>query len=280
MSSNSNDVITKERFSRRGFIKLVGTTTVAASVGGLGLLRADQAHAAPAVQRPISDFVSAQGTTSLFNPPVPDYVGWTRPFSTPIANQVLASVDYAGLAASYVSSLGGSLGTTISGSVHERPLADGRAEVSVILHTRNALTFVVGPPFDLAVPTQTGTGLLSFAYRPQDIGANPLLRPGLAESHFNVVFKNTAPGAALPDLIPWLILGTPPPPPGLELVSLSFRANGAGPLQALAGLGPDGTPGRCIVSQSGVLFRGGPHFIGARADGFPAELVELRRTGN
>jgi hypothetical protein len=270
----TDDPVTDERLSRRGFMKLVGTATVAASVGGMGLLRVDQAHAAPVAQRPISDFLSAQGTTSLFNPPVRDYLGWTRPFTNPELNQVLASVDYAGIAAAFV---GSSLGTTISGSVHERPLADGRAEVSVILRTKNALTYVVGPPFDIRNPSLTGTGPLSFAYRPQDIVANPSLRPGLAESHLNLVFKNTAPGAPLPDAVEAFFRGIVAP--GQELVSVSFRANAAGPLRALAGLGPDGTPGRCIVTQSGVLFRGGPHFSGARSDGFPVERVELRRTG-
>src|SRR5262245_26668196 len=54
-----------------------------------------------AVHRPLSDFLNAQGTFSIFNccmPAVPDYVGWTRPFSTPPADQRLALVDYAGVA--------------------------------------------------------------------------------------------------------------------------------------------------------------------------------------
>jgi hypothetical protein len=43
-----------------------------------------------------SDFLSAQGTTSRFFPPVPDYVGWTdNPFTT------FGLVDYAGLADKY-----------------------------------------------------------------------------------------------------------------------------------------------------------------------------------
>jgi hypothetical protein len=90
-----------------------------------------------------------------------------------------------------------------------------------------------------------------------------------------VTLKNTAPGAPLPDLVNWLVLGNAAP--GQELVSFYLDGNATGPLHALAGLGPDGTPGRCIVSEIGVLFRG--PFKGATADGFPGERVELHAIG-
>src|SRR5947207_13851788 len=93
-------------------------------------------------QRPISDFLSRQGkfcvqldasgnvdcagsqylddTTgggcSLFIPPVADYTGWFDPKGTS------ASFDYAGLANA---ALGGSLGTTIDGSIDEIAQPDG-----------------------------------------------------------------------------------------------------------------------------------------------------------
>ena len=49
-----------------------------------------------------------------------------------------------------------------------------------------------------------------------------------------------------------------------------------GPLTALAGYGPDGTPGRLIISESGFLRT---TFKGATADAFPAEYVEVRAIG-
>src|SRR5689334_16603575 len=46
--------------SRRTFLRKVGGTVAAASVGGLGLLAPRRAEA-KTVQRPLSDFLSAQG---------------------------------------------------------------------------------------------------------------------------------------------------------------------------------------------------------------------------
>jgi len=235
-------------------------------VGGLGgPLRPDPANADSATHRPISDFVNAQGTTMVFFPPVPDYVGWSSALNKPPVR--FALVDYAGLANEFIEDhVGGfSLGTTIDGSVLERSLADGRAEVTVILHTKNALAWVsAGDP----------NGSLLFGFRTSDIMADLTRTPGLAESHLMVVFKNTAPGAPLPDLVAAFILGTPGP--GQELVFISFHANAKGPLHAVFGV-PEGTPGRAIVTQTGVLLRG--PFKGATADGFPAESVELRVIG-
>jgi len=261
-----------EGLNRREFVKVVGITTVAAS--GLGLLRSDPAYANSATKRPISDFVNVQGTTVTFNPPVPDYVGWSRPFTTPPQDQRLALGDYAGIANEFIEDNSRiSLETRVSGSVIERPLADGRAEVTVILHTENALTFVI--PFALNGPVnQAQINPLLFGFRPQDIVANPNLSPGLGESHLVLVFNNTAFGAPLPDFVNAFILGNTAP--GQELVSVYFHASASGPLRPAFGV-PDGTPGRCTVAETGVLFRG--PFKGATADGFPAELVELRVIG-
>jgi hypothetical protein len=220
---------------------------------------------AAAVHRPLSDFLSAQGSTNGFIPPLPDFIAWTN--NNP--QTMFVSVDYAGLVASYLTSHGGpSLGTQMSGSVLERPLADGRAEVSVILHTDRALTWTIAlPSTDLA-----GDPLL-YGYRGTDLVANPLLTPALSSSDLQVVFKNTAPGAALPDLVTAFILGEAEP--GQELVMLAFRSRGSGPLRAAFGVA-DGTPGRCTVVNTG-LFR--TPFKGAVADAFPAEHVQLQVAG-
>src|SRR5215470_7749782 len=90
-------------------------------------------------RRPFGEFLDAQGTTSVFVPPVPDYVGWAdEDFVT------FALVDYAGLANAWLEAESGgrlSLGTTVSGVVQERPTADGRAEVRVRIDARNALSW-------------------------------------------------------------------------------------------------------------------------------------------
>jgi hypothetical protein len=239
-----------------------------------GITQAVPTNAAQIVQRPLSDFLNAQGTISVFNccaPPVPDYIGWTRPSDTPPVDQRLAVVDYAGVGNAWLVSNGyPSLGTTISGSISERPLADGRAEVTVILHTVDALAYVV--PFDPNGPiNQAQINPLFFGFRPQDLLADPTKQPALGESQLRVVFKNQAPGAPLPDIVDAFVLGNVAP--GQELISISFRANSTGQLRAPSGF-PEGTPGRLIVSETGLFMT---QFKGATADGFPAETVELRR---
>ncbi len=99
-----------------------------------------------AVQRPIQDFLSAQGTLCidngaggclLFVLPDPNFLGWNSELDdTPVR---FAGVDYAGLANAYAAGKE----PQITGTVKERPLKDGRAEVTVLLHTKNANLWVI-----------------------------------------------------------------------------------------------------------------------------------------
>jgi hypothetical protein len=159
----------------------------------------------------------------------------------------------------------------MTGRVTERQLRNGKVQVTVILHTRNALTWVI--PYDCNNPGDfpfLDNPLLSGHRAPDVLAGAP---PALGESELQVVFK-TAADQPLPDLTYDLFVN---PRPDLELVSISLWANANGELHALAGLGPDGTPGRTVVVQTGVLFRG--PFKGATADGFPAERIDLHATG-
>src|SRR5262249_7611324 len=101
--------------------------------------------------------------------------------------------------------------------------------------------------------------------------------PALGDSVLRVKIKNTAPGAALPDLVNAFILGKAAP--GQELVFIAFRGTATGPLHAIAGLGPDGTPGLCLNVQTGLLMRSFNPSSRPGLDASPAELVELRRVG-
>ena len=259
-----NGTITTLRpgWTRRAVLKAAGSTALAVSAAGLA--RPGSRSAWAATQRPIAEFVDAQGTTFVFVPPVGDFVGWVGAVAAPPG--YAASVDYAGLADEY---LGGLLGTTTGGSITERPLGDGRAEYTVNLQTSNALAWAI--PFDpTSTANQFGENPLLFGYRAPEVGAGA--EAALAGSHLQVVFRHFA-GAPMPDLTRDLFVA---PDPDLELVSISFQASAAGPLRALFGV-PEGTPGRCAVTQTGVLFRG--PFRGATADGFPAERVDLRAVG-
>jgi hypothetical protein len=215
--------------------------------------------AAPMSTRPISDFIDAQGTTNGFIPPIPDFIGWgDNPF------QQFASVDYTGLAAAWLHASGGpDVGTTVSGTVTERKLSDGRVMVTVVLHTTWAITWVWGGEGDLA------TGPLQFGYRANEILANPAVTPALSSAELKVQFTNTGPGAPLPDLVAAFILGNALP--GQELRSLMFRSNGTGAIHAIFGV-PEGTPGQLIVTQTGIFM---PHSQAPTYDGFPAERVDL-----
>src|SRR5215831_8637758 len=104
-------------------------------------------------QRPLADFVNAQGSTTCFTPPAPAQIGWgTGPNKTNgnanLTPPRFALIDYAGAEARYLALQGKSLGTTVSGTVSERPLADGRALVTVDLQTDNALGWALENPSD------------------------------------------------------------------------------------------------------------------------------------
>src|SRR6266705_158871 len=170
-----------------------------------------------AAQRPIADFTSRQGTfcldasftcvgyggsgCSLFVPPQPNVIGFIDPNT---ANFVL--VDYSGSANSLKP-----LGTTVDGSITEVALDDGRAEVVVVLHTRNALAWASDISSSFPGPTL-------FGHRLDEVLAGG--DPALADSLLQVTFKNTSPGAPLPDIIQLVNC----PDPGQELESISFRA--------------------------------------------------------
>src|SRR5262249_56403394 len=101
-----------------------------------------------------------------------------------------ARVDYPGQDAAF---LGLKLGTTTSGTVSERVLADGTAEDTVNLLTHNA--FAWANDFDGA------TNPVVFGYLPSQLAADPTLSPPLADSALHVVVRIPSPGAPLPDLV-------------------------------------------------------------------------------
>jgi hypothetical protein len=139
--------------------------------------------------------------------------------------------------------------------------------VQVELHTTNALTFgmrITAPPYgDFA------TDPLIFGAPAQDVLAGAV--PGIGECHASFAWKQY-PGP----LVDFNHAGDSPGVPGFEIVNLSFRASATGPLTAAAGYGPDGTPGRLIIAETGFARTTG---MGATADGFPAEFVEVRAIG-
>jgi hypothetical protein len=179
--------------------------------------------------RPISDFLNAQGTFDLgvlFLPPVPNFFGWTDP-----VDGLALTIDYAGLADA---TCDGVAGTTFAGRVLERHLPNGRARVTVVLVTAEAITFAV-KGFDFANdPVVFGARWTEDEQGACAIGA----APALGYSILRLTFHNTAPGAPLPDLFQLVIA----PEPGQELLDLSLHAVALGAL-------PDGRPARATAHQ-------------------------------
>jgi hypothetical protein len=240
-------------------------------------------------QRPLSDWLSQQGTTSVFFPPVPDLVGWANGDDPPVQPPRFALADYAGVFAAYIRSVNSAidLGTTVSGTVTERPLADGRAMVHVNIRTKNALTWV----YDIS---QSFPGELILGSSALDVlDGQP---PALGETHLDVIFTNTAPGAPLPNLV--RAMGNlcfesddhpvaDCPPAGVEVVDLRFSAQVTGPLHAAFGV-PEGTRARFMTSQTGfqvttcTLDPSHAKLVGpqATADCFPVETMFIQVLGH
>ena len=246
-----------------------------------GILSCQAVLPMPAVaqttQRPIGDFVAAQGTFCLsdhnggcvlFQPPVPNYLAWTAPPPPANASGWCGSVDYAGVADRWLVSQGrASLGTQFTGTVTESRLDDGRAKVMVLLHTSNALSWVVD---NLACDTGSPSSAVLFGHLAPDVlnGATA----ALGSSFLQFVFKNTAPGDPLPDLIQLAFA----PKTGQEIVFIGFVAEADGPLRAPFGV-VDGTPGRATITQKGIIKL--PTQNKATTDSFPAETVDLKEIG-
>jgi len=261
------------RHRRTSQLHIAGIAIAALVVSIVPAMTIQAADAAASTTRPISDFVDAQGTFCiddgnggcfLFLPPIPNYGGWNnQDFSR------CASVDYAGIANAWFEGASGgdlSFGTTTSGRIIERELADGRAEVTVMLRTHNALTWVQNACNDFATDT------LLFGNRAADVLNNDAT-PVLADSFMKIVFINSEPGAALPDLFE---LGIVRPD---DLLFLSFTAKADGTLHEASG-SAEGTPAKMTIVQTGIyqhefnensnVHEGDPHFA--------AERIELRTT--
>jgi hypothetical protein len=212
--------------------------------------------------RPISDFLSTQGTfcdpdghggCQIFVPPTPNFVGFTD-----TVHDLGISFDYAGLSEQ---PLGGALGTTFSGTISERTVPDGSVIVTVHLHTSNALVYVI--PFDpnSSDPDQFGNNDLLFGARVADVQAGA--QPALGDCTLDLVFTNTAPGLPIPDFEQFLFA----PVEGQNLLSIVFEGTASGQFAS-------GGTGKVHVIERGLFNNG---FHGAVADGFPAEFINLNQ---
>jgi hypothetical protein len=114
----------------------------------------------------------------------------------------------------------------MSGTVTERPLKDGRAEVTVLLNPENANVWVFELDLSVDLRDQVANKPALFGHRTYDVVYNAMAQaPG--DSFLHVVFINDAPGAQLPDLIQ--LVNVPDTLPGRGPEFLAFRRTSSGP---------------------------------------------------
>jgi hypothetical protein len=263
------DIILKRQESRFGMILILMVTLI---------LSSSMAFAAgKTTQRPLKDFLLKQGSCNsssgcslLYVPPDPNFIGWatvTDPTKLPVVNSrplvpLFAGVDYAGLA---TEAYPVGKAPNITGTVTERVLKGGHAEITVLLHTKNANAWVIELDLNGDVLDQIANKSTLFGHRPRDVetGAGQ----ALGDSLLHAVFIIDHPGAPLPDLLE--INNTP------ALTFLAFTMSASGPLTSQYGV-TEGTPGKCTIVQTGYVGNGKGR---ALSDLFPVEDINLSVVG-
>jgi hypothetical protein len=225
---------------------------------------------------PIADFLSQQGTTMIFAPPVRDQLGSTNsvydPGTTPSDPNRLLLADYTGQAAQYLLQHGINLHTTVSGFVTETPVGgSGLMEVSVNLEATNALTWVANiAGINPNQPGAADAAPLELGYRAQDLVANPHVKPALSDVHFQINFREQA-GAPLPDLAAAFNEGIAPPGFAPEVYNLQVW--GTGTLDAGTTVG---TPGQtAFVNTTQVADLVHSNLPGTLPDGALQEPINI-----
>jgi hypothetical protein len=181
--------------------------------------------------RPIEDLLATQGT-------------YNGNFLSYINNEwvVEISVDYAGLDNQAIIDGGGEdLGTTITGSITEKVLTDGRTLVRISLHAKNALTRSIDWSIGDYIFGSTVAEVLDGAHA------------SLGECKFDMTYITTAaPGSDMPDLLEMAYYGIE----GYSMVSVNFVATSKGELNEAFGV-EQGTPGMAHTTQSANFYAPG-----------------------
>lgn len=213
-------------------------------------------------KRPLSDYLSTQGSTSIYVAPFPDFQGWNSSFSeTPIH---LGAVDFNGTTAAYLASHGGKiLNTQVTGKIDEVAQKDGRAKVTVSIHTTNALTFAVTYDPNSPEPFPYMNNPLDFGVRPAELLLDTTLVPALGTADFSFTFYNAAVGDTIPDFLDLVATRFE------DIIDVRFHSIANGVFHTSSGYA-EGTTGKLKIDQIG-LFKTGFH--GAVGDGFPTENV-------
>jgi hypothetical protein len=199
-----------------------------------------------ATSRPIEEFLAANQA--------PFFI-WQERSDRPSDGRVVW-VDYSGFLKAWVfANSGGTveLPRTFEGTITERPVRGGGAEVHVRLRIRDALVFARDPG-----------NIPIFGYSLSEVawgGAEPALAD--VQFHLNY-FDPEGPGAPIRNI------------GSVERRRTQLIAHRDGPLRAGFAGAEEGEPGRLNVVQNGVSVPGRGNGV---ADGFPVEFIDVRATG-
>lgn len=224
----------------------------------LTLMWIDPIKAAPPIQRPISDFVAAQGSTvfSIINGvTIHKFVGFADGNLTKFI-----LVDFAGVKARDL----GLPAPTITGKIVEFDLGNGLADVTINLNAGNALTYVTDYavsntdiskctlPLSVSNPVTVNIDFCPtlFGYSVKDLVLAPKgsLTPAYGDANFSVEYTYQVPAGysvgkePLSDLRDIFFSGN------YNLLSISLGSSSFGSLRSAFGV-DDGTPGRVQETQ-------------------------------
>lgn len=225
-------------------------------------------------QRDLQEWLDAQGTRTAPHPLLPQtprLYSWTNNpdingDGVPDGPAYRLWYDYAGVLGrdtSYGSKFGPD---AIVGTLTERAIGEGMAEVTVRVRITGALIWVTSQP---------GAGFRTaptyFGHRETELLANPNLEPARADLHFTATFLNEV-GAPMPDLIS--SASDFGPFPGRWL-SFQVVLNATGPLTEAFGV-PEGTPGALHWGKPGPLtVPANDNADNGAASGFPNDEFHL-----
>jgi hypothetical protein len=208
--------------------------------------------------RPIEDFIEAQGT---YWGPGYQIIWWNNDMNK------VALIDYAGLINWYIGEKSGgeiSSGIEFSGSVTERPLADGRTLVHVKLHVTNAIVWI----FDL-----TGGGVVFGNSPPQILNGAEI---ALAKILFEVKYTtNNAPGEPLHDLTELMDI----PEEGEGFVQSLLNVQAKGELHEGFGV-EEGTPGHLSITMREINNAPGIWNAPRPWPNWPVGEIRIKAVGN
>jgi hypothetical protein len=206
-------------------------------------------------KRPISEFLGQQTLA--------DIVDWIS-FESSTDPSYRTRIDFLGVINElFAKPNGRDFGTSFSGGVTERVLADGRTEVHVVLHGRNVFYTVGGEGL---TPIYSGRLAGQAVFGGLDVD--------VCSTRYDLKYITTdAPGAPMPSIVTLLYFA----PDGWEILQSKLTAQGDCELRSTYGV-EDGTRGRFSLNMNGLVHPFGGDITSDET--FPVAAIRLRKVGS